>query len=107
MFVDVEDKTNHKPYKKIDVGFYTENALKDACAKAQKERSTISDKQLMAFRLLHWNSDENGFEVPTILLPCSKHGGSRSQRDNCQPKHLQREIEKGPNCASQFEQSQG
>lgn len=51
MFVDVEDKTNHKPYKKIDVGFYTENALKDACAKAQKERSTISDKQLMAFRL--------------------------------------------------------
>ena len=51
MLVDVEDKSNHKSYKKIDVGFFTENALKDACAKAQKEGSSISDKQLMAFRL--------------------------------------------------------
>ncbi|CAH3038939.1 unnamed protein product [Pocillopora meandrina] len=51
MLVDVEDKSNHKSYKKIDVGFCTENALKDACAKAQKEGSSISDKQLMAFRL--------------------------------------------------------
>ena len=51
MLVDVEDKSNNKSYKKIDVGFCTENALKDARAKAQKEGSSISDKQLMAFRL--------------------------------------------------------
>lgn len=51
MLVDVEDKSNNKSYKKIDVGFCTENALKDARAKAQKEGSSISDKQLMAFRI--------------------------------------------------------
>ena len=35
MVVDVE-KSNHKSYKKIEVGFCAENALKDACAKLKK-----------------------------------------------------------------------
>ena len=51
MLMDVVEKSNYKSYKKIDVGFCTENALKDAPAKAQKDGSSISDKQLMAFRL--------------------------------------------------------
>lgn len=50
MLVDVEEKSNYKSYKKVDVGFCTENALKDARVKAQKEGSSLSDKQLMAFR---------------------------------------------------------
>ena len=37
--------------KKIEVGFCTENTLKDACAKALKVGCSISDKQLMSFRL--------------------------------------------------------
>lgn len=44
MFVDVEDKINYKFYKKIDVGFYIENVLKDVFVKVQKERLIISDK---------------------------------------------------------------
>ena len=51
MVVDVEEKSNHKSYKKIEVGFCTENALKDARAKAQKVGCSISDKQLMSFML--------------------------------------------------------
>ena len=51
MVVDVEEKSNRKSYKKIEVSFCTENALKDACAKAQKVGCSISDKQLMSFRL--------------------------------------------------------
>lgn len=53
--MDVVEKSNYKSYKKIDVGLCTEKALKDAFAKAQKEGSSISDKQLMAFRLECWS----------------------------------------------------
>ena len=51
MVVDVEEKSNHKSYKKIEVGFCTENAQKDARAKVQKVGCSITDKQLMSFRL--------------------------------------------------------
>ena len=51
MVVNVQEKSNHKGYKKIEIGFCTENALNDACAKAQKVRCYISDKELMAIRL--------------------------------------------------------
>jgi len=36
MLVDVEEKSNYKSYKKVDVGFCTESALKDACVKPRK-----------------------------------------------------------------------
>jgi len=51
MVVNVQEKSNHKSYKKIEIGFCAENALKDARAKAQKAGCSISDKELMAFRL--------------------------------------------------------
>ena len=51
MVVHVQEKSNHNSYKKIEFGFCTENALKDARAKAQKAGCSISDKELMAFRL--------------------------------------------------------
>lgn len=51
MVVNVQEKSNHKSYKKIEIGFCRENALKDARAKAQKAGCSISDKELMAFRL--------------------------------------------------------
>ena len=49
--VNVQEKSNHKSYKKIEIGFFTENALKDALTKAQKAGCSISDKELVAFRL--------------------------------------------------------
>lgn len=36
MLVDVEEKSNYKSYKKVDVGFCTESALKDARVKPRK-----------------------------------------------------------------------
>ena len=36
MVVNVQEKSNHKSYKKIEIGFCTKNALKDARTKAQK-----------------------------------------------------------------------
>lgn len=49
--VDVEEKRNHKTYKAIDIGFSAEKALKEAKEKAQKEGTSVSDKQVMEFRL--------------------------------------------------------
>ena len=49
--VNVQEKSNHKSYKKIEIGFCTENVPKDARAKAQKAGCSISDKELMGFRL--------------------------------------------------------
>ena len=51
MVVNVQEKSNHRGYKKIEIGLCTESALKDARAKAQNAGCSISDKELMAFRL--------------------------------------------------------
>lgn len=51
MVVNVQEKSNHKSYKKIEIGSYTENTLKDARAKGQKAGCFISEKELMAFKL--------------------------------------------------------
>ena len=74
MVVNVQKKSNYKSYKKIEIGFCTENAPKDARAKA-------SDKELMTFRL-----ECRSFviavvmKLPTFLLPCSQHGGSLQEK---------------------------